>query len=210
METDKSGVSQRDYRSYRGHKSEAWHHVSSVRQQSQTLGMFQSTGRQTSWQHAMYKTEGTQGPRAARLRYETRERMTYIELWQKGGDKTMNEPLKRCKSSLQVTDLGHKSMTLIITAALTCCHTHSTKAHGLMHILFSQNLYLHFSFSLVLISPLKNDLCFVHLNSFNRRLNAAFIMWSHLIKAERKKRMYKLMLLFNFSTRSTWSWFYFF
>lgn len=41
---------------YRGHKSAAWHRVSSARQQSQTSGI-QSTSKQTNWQHETQKTE---------------------------------------------------------------------------------------------------------------------------------------------------------
>lgn len=87
-EADGRRVSQQDSHGvealvcYRGHKSAAWHRVSSVRQPSQTAGMFQSTGPtdKLTAQTQRKKNRGVQGLRPARLRYETPRRETCIKL----------------------------------------------------------------------------------------------------------------------------------
>lgn len=111
---------------YRGHKSAAWHRVSSVSQQSQDCGHVSING-------------PTDELTARDEQAERRPRTTTSSAWDTTHRKErhISSFIKRrktetttfwktaeCKSSLQVRDMGHTSLKMIITAALTCCHTY--------------------------------------------------------------------------------------
>lgn len=107
-----AGVSVR----YRGHKSADWHRVSSVRQQSQTPGMFQSAGKQTSM--TARDAENPRRPRTATGSteiWDTAENdILYIKFLKKEKERQHHEwtSEKRnniCKWGLRVRDMGHMS-----------------------------------------------------------------------------------------------------